>query len=354
VLSNLLASTVTLRAQACHALGGLARGLVTLPVSSLHTRISACISSHLNAIASPSKKSPTKTTPNESLLVRTLRTTLQASEPQHVSHGPVWALSVLASLLVLANSAVYADDPTRRVFTALLSHAMMHNKSTIRGLAGAVWRCATWAYCQPLLPGNGDDDSEVDDEAGAKSKRRAVEHGRELFWVKVVATVVDLGVGVSTTAALLEDTGSTTEEMLARVATILRLMTSKGGANLVSATGILGRIVSFEPPETEWSWSKLLPRGLFSASPGLLTAEFTALETPVRSIIAQCPVLEDIRSLSREDVAQPEVFDKLVDMWKECIGCLGLQDDGPIPVRFFIHTNWRHDLTGRIFSRTSS
>ncbi|KAJ7677473.1 hypothetical protein B0H17DRAFT_1079271 [Mycena rosella] len=341
VLSSLLAPTLALRAQACHALGGFARGLVTLPVSSLHSRISAAISSYLTTAASPSpsKKSPTKPPYNESAIARTLRTTLQATEVQHVSQGPVWGLSVLASLLVLANSAVYADEKTRRAFIALLSRAMGHRKSSIRSLGCAVWRCTAWAYCQPLLPGDGDDESEVDEE-NDRSKRRIVEQGREAFWTQVVVTVVDMGVGISTTAALLEEAGSTTEETLTRVATILKVMASKGGDNLESAIETLARIVSFEPTATKWSWSKLLPRGLFSASPGLLTADYTSLEPPVRSIIAQCPNQRDVRSLTREDVAQPEIFDKLVEMWRECIGCLGLPDDDAVPAHILMI--WDH------------
>ncbi|KAJ6525284.1 hypothetical protein DFH09DRAFT_1416643 [Mycena vulgaris] len=330
VLSSLLAPTLAIRAQACHALGGLARGLATLPISSAHTRISAVITSHLTAAPSPSKKSPTKPACNESALVRTLRTTLNATEVQHVSQGPVWGLSVVASLLVLANSAVYAHNNARRAFIALLSLAMNHKKSSIRSLGCAVWRCTAWAYCQPLLPGNGDDESEVDKEDATRSKRGLVEQGREQFWTKIVATVVDMGVGLSTTAALLEEAGSTSEESLTRIAPIMRMMTSRGGDNLNSAIEILARMVSFEPSETDWSWNKLLPRGLFSASPGLLTADYSSLESPVRSIIAQCPDKCDVRSLSRDEVAQPEIFDKLIEMWKECLGCLGLRDDEPI------------------------
>ncbi|KAJ7486049.1 hypothetical protein B0H11DRAFT_2016731 [Mycena galericulata] len=330
VLANLLSSSVAIRAQACHALGGLARGLATLPVSALHTRISAATVLYLTAVPSLARKSPTKIPSNESPLYRTLRTTLQATEVQHVSQGPVWGLSVVASLLVLANSAVYVDEKARRAFVALLSLAMTHKKSTVRSLGCAVWRCVAWAYCQPLLPGNGDDESEVEEDENAGSKLKAIQHGREIFWSKVVVTVVDMGVGLSTVAALLQESEASSDETLARISAILKMMSSKGGLNLKSAIDTLAAMVSFEPPD-EWNWSKLLPRGLFSASPGILTADFSSLETPVRSIIAQCPDSYDIRSLTREDVAQPAVFDKLVEMWKECIGCLGLQDDDHVP-----------------------
>ncbi|KAJ7796184.1 hypothetical protein B0H14DRAFT_3495078 [Mycena olivaceomarginata] len=337
VLTNLLAPTVGIRAQACHALGGFARGLASLPVSAIHTRVSATVVSILTTPSSPSKKSPTKS--NESSLVRTIRTTLQATEAQHVSQGPVWGLSVVAALLVLGNSAVYAHDGARRVFIALLSCSMNHRKTSVRSLGSAVWRCATWAYCQPLLPGNGDDESEVDEDM-ERAKLGKVEQGREKFWTEIVATVVDMGVGISTVAALFEETDSSLEETLTRVAAILKFMTGRGGVVYTNAVDTLARIVSFEPPETEWTWNKLLPRGLFSASPGLLTADFSAIETPVRAILAQCPDVFDVRSLTREDVAQSAIFNKLVEMWKECLGYIGLQDDDPIPSNILLV--WDH------------
>ncbi|KAF7346564.1 hypothetical protein MSAN_01884500 [Mycena sanguinolenta] len=340
VLTNLLALTAGIRAQACHALGGFARGLATLPVSALHTRISATTVSIITTPSSSSspRKSPTK--PNESPLVRTLRTTLNATEVQNVSQGPVWGLSVMAALLVLCNSAVYAHEDGRRLFIALLSCSMNHKKSTVRSLGSAVWRAATWAYCQPLLPANGDDESEVDEDETSRCKLRKIELGREKFWTEIVSTVVDMGVGVSTVASLLEEADNSIEDALSRIETVMKLMTSRGGPTYVSAVDILARIVSFEPPETEWNWNKLLPRGLFSASPGLLTAEFNALETPVRAIIAQCPGLHDVRSLTREEVVQPTIFSKLVELWKECLGSVGLQDDDPIPSNILLV--WEH------------
>ncbi|KAJ7784375.1 hypothetical protein B0H16DRAFT_295876 [Mycena metata] len=349
VLANLLAQTAGLRTQACHALGGIARGLATLPVSSLHTRISAIVSSILDPkSSSPSTKSPPKSPSNQSPLVRIIRTTLQSTEAQNVSQGPVWGLSVVASLLVLANSATWADDETRRALSALLACSQMHKKTSVRSLGSAVWRCAVWAYCQPLLPADGDDESEVDEEEdNARSKRTTtVQHGRELFWTKVVSTVVDMGVGISIVAALLEEHGGTSEESLTRIATILKFMASKGGSNLTTAFELLEKMVSFEPTDTEWSWNKLLPRGLFSASPGLLTAEFSALETPVRAIVAQCPDVYDVRSLTREEVAQAAIFEKLVEMWRECLGYIGLQDEDPIPPH--ILSVWEHIIQANV------
>ncbi|CAK5284065.1 unnamed protein product [Mycena citricolor] len=334
VLANLLAPTLVIRTQACHALGGFARGLSTLPSSSLHTRVSAITITHL-LTASPStpRKSPMKQASPEttSALSRTIRTTLQATEVQQVAQGPVWGLSVLAALIVLANSAIYTNDRARKNFKSFLNLGLKHQKSTIRALTSAVWRVAMWAYCQPVLPTDGDGESEIDGDGENPEPATDIESSRESFWKDTISTVVEMGTGVSTIAALLEDTDSTADDMFERITTIFRAMTGKGGESLEAAIDTLERMVCFEPAPSHWRWNRMLPRGLFSASPGLLTADFNALEGPVRAVNGQCPDLDDVRPLSREEIIDPVVFDAVIRLWKECIECISLRDSDGCP-----------------------
>ncbi|KAF8145825.1 hypothetical protein K438DRAFT_2097057 [Mycena galopus ATCC 62051] len=130
-------------------------------------------------------------------------------------------------------------------------------------------------------------------------------------------------VGSSTVVVLLQEPESSIEETLTRIETVMKLMTSREVPTW--------RVLSTRLPESF---------RLFSASPGLLTADFNALETPVRSIAAQCPDLYDIQSLTREEVAQLAIFSKLVDIWRECLGYIRLQDDDPIPSNILLV--WAH------------
>ena len=43
--------------------------------------------------------------------------------------------------------------------------------------------------------------------------------------------------------------------------------------------------VDEEEGDLEWDWAKLLPNGLFSADPGLLTVEFTSLSKEVCQVL---------------------------------------------------------------------
>ncbi|KAF7314461.1 hypothetical protein MKEN_00918900 [Mycena kentingensis (nom. inval.)] len=344
VLGNLLAPSLAIRTQACHALGGFARGLTSLPLSPLQTRVSATVVEYLTKQGTPSPKSPTKST--ESALVRTLRTTMKATEVQNVAQGPVWSLTTLAALLVLANSAVYASEPARRVFGALLSCATNHKKSSVRTLGAAVWRCVVWAWSQPLLPSDGEDEYEVDEDVSAVNTS-TIEASRKTFWTQVVSSVYDMGVGVSTVAALLEENDHDLEENVGFATAVLKSMSTRT-ATLTTAIDVLARMVSCEEPEpdTPWSWAKLLPRGLLSASPGLLTADYNALEAPVRAVLGQCLEVKDVRSLYRDEVVQDGVFEKLVAAWRDTVGSLAMRDDEPVSPNLI--STWRNLLQAQV------
>ena len=47
ILSKLLANTLTLRTQACHALGGFVLGLTSIPLSTIHTQVSRAVAAYI-------------------------------------------------------------------------------------------------------------------------------------------------------------------------------------------------------------------------------------------------------------------------------------------------------------------
>ncbi|KIJ62575.1 hypothetical protein HYDPIDRAFT_176396 [Hydnomerulius pinastri MD-312] len=326
ILSNLLAPTLTLRAQACHALGGFALGCVTLPPSYLHTRISNAVSMFLTTPPSPSpRKSPTRTTADP-VIIRTLRTTLNAAEPQHVAQGPVWALSVLACLIVLLGPTVCTDIRLTRIVSALLSLAMRNKKSSVRALACLLWRCAAWAYLRPPLK---QDPKEAEDEFEDVMEEQDIQLARENYW-KVVRSVVDMGAGVSTVAALLADECED-DDRLSKALGLVKTMIKKGGQTCADGMDIAKLLVSFENNGESWTLNKLLPYSLFSSSPGLLTTDYKTLSTAVKPIFEECPQLSDIRSLTREELSKDWVFEEMIDIWRSALGCLQMADDCGTP-----------------------
>lgn len=313
-MANLLAPSVALRVQAAHALGGFAFGSAQIPRSSLHTRISTEVVTFLTT------PSPTSKPGADPTIIRTLRTVLSAADPPHVAHGPVWALNVLASLIVLVGPAFCKHSKLTRMVSGLLATSMLHKKSSVRAMTCLVWRCVTWAYFQP---------GEGSTSEGAKTHDE---------WWKVVKSVVDMGAGVATIVALAsDDTGSRNlDTNLSRMMDLLLFMINKGGQTCEDAMAVLQVLVSTSAPQSEWCSRKLLPSALFSAMPGLLTVDFKNLVPVLKPIMSLCPQTEDVRPLSSEDLCRQWVFDSLVKVWRAGLSCLNLREESELPVR--IHT----------------
>ncbi|KAG2342195.1 hypothetical protein BDR05DRAFT_964509 [Suillus weaverae] len=325
ILANLLAPTLLLRTQACHALGGFVLACVSIPQSLLHVRISKAVAAFLTTTQrSPSPhKTPTKPS-LDPIIVRTLRTTLNALEPQHAAQGPVWALSVIASFIVLLGPAVYLDVRLTRIISALLQLAVRSKKSSVRGLACVTWRCVAWSYFRPPPSTVSNDEYDVQDV-----NNQDVELLRENYW-KLLKSITDMGAGVSTVAALLGD-DSEDEDRLRKTLTLVKAMIKKGGQTCGDGMEIARILVSFENTGENWTMNKLLPHSLFSSNPGLLTAEYKTLASAVRPILEECPQMSDVRSLTRDELSCSWVFDDLIHIWRSGLGCLELPEDSGTP-----------------------
>jgi hypothetical protein len=325
-------------------LGGFVLGSTSIPISTAHTRISNTITAYLTTISpSPNAKSPSKAT--DAAIVRTLRTTIGNAEPLHVAQGPVWAISVLASMVVLLGSKLCADQKVNRIVSSLLSLGMRHPKSSVRALCCIAWRSITWVYFQPPLPVESDAESEVDDDVREKRLYARQAH------LRVMSSVVECQAGVATIAALLaeSDDEDDDDEALRHSIKILQTMAAKSGNTCIDSLETIRHVVSAVDAAQPggggggggFSLGMLLPKGLFAANPGLLTTDFKSLSTAVRPIFDEMSVMEDVRCLTREEMSKGWVFKGLMEAWKTGLGYLELCDDAEVPVSlFFVLTKW--------------
>uniref|UniRef100_A0A8H7XPF0 Telomere-associated protein Rif1 N-terminal domain-containing protein n=1 Tax=Psilocybe cubensis TaxID=181762 RepID=A0A8H7XPF0_PSICU len=339
VLSNLLANTLTLRTQACHALGGFVIGSTSpsVPHSVTHTKIAEMVAAFLTTVTSPNPKSPSKA--QEAMIVRTLRTTINATEPAHVAQGPVWAVCVLASFVALLRSKLCADAKVNRIVSALLSLALRHKKSSVRALVCIAWRTVTWSYFQPPLIADTEEGEEevIKEDEEIAAEREMLDHVKKVH-CKVMMTVVDMQAGISTIAALLgedteklDDAHRDPDEPLRLSLDILNTMTLRGGHPCIDAIDALRHITSItrsghEVP-ADWDLALLLPRGLFAANPGLLTAEFKSLGAAVRPLYDQVAQTGDVRLLTREEISRDWVCEGLLKSWRNVIRQLEMFDE---------------------------
>ncbi|PCH40208.1 hypothetical protein WOLCODRAFT_136726 [Wolfiporia cocos MD-104 SS10] len=345
ILEQLLAPTLVLRSQACLALGGFSFAVAGLPQSILHSRISNIVALYLtttqDATVLKGPVSPTK----DPAIIRTLRTVLVATEPQHAAQGPVWAFCVLASLIVLLGPRLYQNDQVLRTMHALFSCGTRHPKSSVRALGCLVWRCMVWAYFhEPLeeIEESSDDDYEEkentsQDEKDGEASQTEVdpEKAQQLYqqrmdsvW-KIVHTIIDMGAGVSIIGALLGTT-PTDSRNLKRALNVLRLMSLKGGHTCKDALDTAVHLVSMAEV-APWEPCKLLTPGLFSSSPGLLTADYKLLAQTVKPLFEDCAQVEDVRALTQEELSKDWVFSALLKVWQEGISALKLPWGTEIP-----------------------
>ncbi|KAF9553877.1 hypothetical protein CPC08DRAFT_713395 [Agrocybe pediades] len=328
VLSNLLAPTLALRTQACHALGGFAFASTLIPQSVIHTQIARHVASFLTRIPPPTTKSPTK--PADPLIVRTLRTTLICTDPSQVAQGPVWAICVIASFIVLLRARLCADSKVNRSISSLLSLGLEQQRSSIRALCCAAWRPLTWAYFQPPLLV--DPESEEGEDFGSDVSPEEV---RNVFY-KVLTSVVNLQAGIGIVAALMGDPNIYGKETVQKALDILYIMSTKDEQCCDDALEALRHMTGLYETEVPddiepWSLKLLLPKSLFCASPGLLTTEFKALSSAVRPIFDQLAMIHDIRPFTRKELAAPTVYVGVVRVWRTALRHLQMSDDAKVP-----------------------
>ncbi|KAL4265394.1 Telomere-associated protein Rif1 N-terminal domain-containing protein [Pleurotus pulmonarius] len=334
VLGALLGPTLTLRVQACHALGGFAYAAASLERCQLHTRISTTVADFLTeemstAISASPIKSPSKSPSKDPALIRTLRTTLLATEPQHPAQGPTWALCVLANLIILIGPALYTSARLERSLRAMLAVGMRTKRSSVRAVLCLVWRCLAWVYFQPPLLPDPDSESEVEEEDDDAPQRPDV---RGTFW-DLASTYKDMGCGVNLIYALLSDPNTRDEERFERAFGMLKAMLKRGGTTREEAMLVLRRLCSSdaEAEADGFDMKRLLPPSLFSANPGLLSVDYKNLATVVKPMFADCLQVDDITPLTREEITRESILDELLEIWKEGFRCIEMPDRADPP-----------------------
>ena len=309
-------------------------GSTSIPPSPIHTQVSRAVATYLlTSMHSPGKNPPEN--PTEAAISRTLKTTLAAEDPEHPAQGPVWALSVLATFIVLLGSRLSEDIRVNKIISCLLAMGLRHKKSSIRALGCLLIRPLAWVYFQPPLPVDSDEESEIDDEVRVQRKDARRIH------LKMLQTAVECKAGISTIGAFLGEEFSG-DDPLRRSVEILQQMAAKPGKTCEDAMDSMQSMVSFSEDyngEHTWNSSLLLPKSLFSSFPGLLTVAFKSLKEVVEPIFEQVSTAEDIRCLTREEMSTQWVFRGIMRAWWIVLSTSHTFDGCELPVgyNFFIY-----------------
>ena len=333
VLCSLLAVTLPLRIQACHALGGFVNGLLSLPRSPVHTRVSETVAAFLLTPSTPKKSG------SESEITRTLRTLLGIQEPAHPAQGPVWALVVIGCFAVLLGPRAYTDPQIHRIFHAQCNQIMRNKRSTIRAMGCLLWRCFAWVYVQPPLlpdPTETDEDEEEEVETLCHPDDGWAEKCRAEWW-SLVQAVLEMRTGVSTIFCLLSVPSDASGELVRSVLHILGNMVRKGGMVCGEAVQVVQRLVSTDLPAAQWEDNDptaSLPTAFLDGYPGPLSADFKNLTVAVKPILDDCTTVESVRPLTSGELAHDAVFKGLVALWRDGLRAVIIETDMEPPVCF--------------------
>ena len=90
--------------------------------------------------------------------------------------------------------------------------------------------------------------------------------------------------------------------------------------------------VDEEEGDLKWDWAKLLPNGLFSTNPGLLTVKFTSLSKEVHQVLKQMPTMADVHALSVTELWMPGMMDGLIKVWWTALTQVCLSLDAQLPI----------------------
>ncbi|TFK23397.1 hypothetical protein FA15DRAFT_757255 [Coprinopsis marcescibilis] len=359
VLSNLLAPTLSLRLQACYALGGIAYALAGLPTSNIHAIASDFAAEFINAPSPPTpsrKASPNKSAiPIASPIIRTLRTTMSTQDATHIAQSPVWSLCVSASLIVLLGSKMWTDKRISRLMIDLLKPAYAHGKKSIRHLGFATWRTVNWAWFQPDYDQfkQDDADSEREDEDVVVRRHTAVDKRafREAYFT-TIQDRPDGGAAMGLIVALLSMPSSPIEgtdedDALRRTLSTVQAMANSSDSDTVSdaAMVLVNLVTAGQDPSTGIASSfanntrGLLPRCLFAQPPtnSILNADLSlstgggSLLASVRTLFDKQPSVDDVRPLRAEEMRKEWVWDSLLKSWKSVLSAVELTDTVEIP-----------------------
>lgn len=198
LLSQLLSLDSDVQHAAARALGALAIS-ARHPACSLRTQLAQALRDFVDShVASKSGKDAHLSQPLLSLFTSALD---DNSPLKPGSVGPCWAISVLASFVVLSDGLVFSQKRFLKFVVKTILPIMADKKLIVRGLGSRLWRCLVWAMFR----------------LGDTSKRGAPQdtHIYDNAFA-LVNQIAQAGIGSSLVYGLLGEAPSDTEHNMSR------------------------------------------------------------------------------------------------------------------------------------------
>lgn len=333
MLESLLAPALAIRVQAANALGGFALGLSSCPEHAVCESVSSMVVEFF--MRNDPLPGNVQTT-----MQRTLATTMRNMEPVHHAQGPFWAISVLSGLIVLAGPALFTNCEFLLALRKMIMLAQHAKKKLIRAFSSTLWGPLTWVWKKWRSS-----DIIVSDDGeggGPESREAALTHFKDLLLVPthlpIISAVMCGVLGKASQECSVDD--------LEFMMLSLKKTAEEGGDSTQRCLDVLDRLVNSRDLTDTFvdNWDdiiedKLLPQGLFSTFPGLLSTDVKEISPVIEKLLVQHPSVDELRPFSKEESRLQCVWNSTRDIWIYCLEKLQLSDGESIPVsqRTFRH-----------------
>ena len=328
ILKHLTGPNLIGRIQAANAIGGLALGLSSADhdLTKVHREYSAQIVSFL--VDAKPKSAPGQ----QHTIAALLKQTFINVEPKHRALSPYWAMSVLASFIVLLGPAMLTERKLWIVLRPIIEVARKSQKKIFKVFAQILWNPMVWVWHH--FRGLG----ELVDSSDPTQKTAKV------IFRDVLSSASHLPVGISLMTALMgpSPSASSAQDKIQLVTNEIQNIGIRFGGDACSrALEVLERLVSAAdlPPNYSVKWesrfrSCLISSDLFTVNPGLLTVSDAELPKTLEKIANVHPNLDDLRPFSVEERKDTRLWAILLDAWVSGLRQLELTEEETIPVSF--------------------
>jgi hypothetical protein len=286
-----------------YAQAKVASSIPTATALSISKNIRLYIESH------SAKRKPTVLVPQ---LRAVILASLATETPAHAGEGPVWALVVLASVIILHDASLFFHSTSLKFLLPPLAESIAHPSAAVNAIHPHVWKCLIWSFSRI--------DSSYQDAMDVR--KRAFKILKQELHKGLGGVLVFAALGVMPSSTEGSDGKPVTDLVSECISVVEEMISCRSKSTQLEAVGLLTRLVdSPGVPSHAGAFDRdsILTKALFDGT--LLQASWDQLPTVVREL--EDFNLDRVQQLSEEEIMNH--WESLVSVWSRAIE-LVLQD----------------------------
>lgn len=299
---------MNLRVQSALVLGSLAQALLTSPASlDLRNAISRRVARYIDSY----RRTPSNCHPLQEAFSACLKNT----HPSNPAEGSTWALSTIASIIVLSGPHIF--NRPRSLKLVVNAIALTRAQKVVRPLHPATWKCLVWAYAQlsvwPVV--------ELDSEEGETFDERCFQMVNEVFSGDVPIALVGVLLGT--------EPSQQQARRGAKALKVVKELVARGGERRDVGIALLHRLlggVGSLGMGGDGSTSNIIPHALLDGT--LLNAKWECLGEAIDGMSHFG--VDAVRILDETEMLRD--WSAMLGIWQDCVSAAPRDVINPLPV----------------------